>query len=229
MNYLELVNATIVLVRASQAPLESSVTTMEGLTGLSFEIASYVNMALEGIENDQLRWKWMMRRGTLIVAPGETVADPRSLDGFDYLIVDGIQDSHSVRLSTQQDGSGAQRIAYVPWEAWSASQFGLSSSQGVPAHFTIDPSERIVLSSAPQQESFLSVRYRRKNQVLRASEDTPEMPNRHHMAIVWWAIARLYCLTRDVDGLRQKSEVELRRAMQKLRNEQLEDAITMEA
>jgi hypothetical protein len=227
VNYLELVNATMVLVRASQAPLEASVTTTQGLTGLPFEIASYINMALEGIENDQMRWKWMMRQGMLIVASGETVADPRSLDGFDYLVVDGVQDSHSVRLSMQEDGSGAQRIAYIPWEAWSASQFGLSRSQGVPAHFTVDPSERIVLSAAPQQQVFLSVRYRRKGQVLRDSEDTPEMPARHHMAIVWWAIARLYGLTRDADGLRQKAEVELRRAMQKLRNEQLEDAISM--
>lgn len=228
MNYLELVKATMLLIRAGQSPLESPLDTVDGATGLNFEIASYVAMALRAIEIENPRWKWMIRNQTLIVPAGTDMVDPEAIDGFDEVVLDGVPGNHSIQWFTELDSSDARRVSYIPWESFNASLFGLLRSDGAPTTFSIDPSEQIVLSAKSPQQAFLGVRYRRKPQLLLTDNDVPEMPERHHMAIVWWAIARLYCVTRDADSLMKKADRELNRGMQKMRNSQIDDVFVGE-
>jgi hypothetical protein len=58
------------------------------------------------------------------------------------------------------------------------------------------------------------------------NDDVPIMRDRFHMAIVWWALEKYYCTTRDGTGeLLQKSAAQRKREMQKLVNEELEESI----
>ena len=145
-----------------------------------------------------------------------SLADSDGRGRFITLLVDGPDSETTVR--------------FVPYPAFQQSYLTRGvRGPGQPGNFTILPNGRLRFDLIADRPYTVKINYRRRAQRLVDNGDEPRMPDRHHMAIVWWAIVRYYCVTRDgAERFRAKAKIELDREMQILYNEQVDEAIMLE-
>jgi hypothetical protein len=226
MNNLQLVRALYDVLRAGQQSVASGAPdTLAGATGVPAELAGFIRLAWHDIQNDQPNWRFMRRLGSLTLQQGSNLANPALIPDFESIIV-ADSDGRGRFITLFRDSpEDEQTVRYVPYEQWAFSflQRGQRGT-GQPAAFTLLGDGQLQFDMVADFPYTLRFDYRRMQQELLIDADTPIMPARFHMLIVWWAVVHYYCLTRDGSTeLRQKAEVNLRREKQKLVNEQLDE------
>jgi len=231
MNYLQLVRSLYDVLRAGQKSVASATPdTLVGVTGVPAELAGFLRLAWYDIQNDQPRWRFMRKRGTLTLQQGSNTANPALITDYDSIIL-ADNDGRGRFITLYRDSvADEQVVRYVPYEDWSYSYLQRGQrSPGMPGSFTLTPEGRLEFDMEADATYTLRFDYRRTQQELLLDDDIPIMPSRHHMLIVWWAVVHYYCMTRDGSTeLRQKAEINLRREKQKLVNEQLDEVMLYE-
>lgn len=228
MNYLQLTQTLHRLARIGQQELGTAPTSVLDQTGVLGELAAFIDLAWSDIQNDQSRWRFMVATGTLTLQQGASSLDPAALTNFDSIApADSEGRGRFITRFLPGDISNETPVHYVPYELFLQSRL----QRGVrpvsaPSHFTITPQHQFLFDATADTAYSIRFNYRRTNQTLVQNADTPIMRDRFHMTIVWWALEKYYCTTRDGTAeLLQKSAAQRKRMMQKLLNEELEEPL----
>lgn len=225
MNYLELVQTTLLLLRAGNERLSAPIESLEGLSGINYEVAQWVKMADRDIQNSRAGWLFLRRSAEVDAPAGQRVIDVRSALTDLASVIPSTGDGDGRFITTY----GADRLSeikchFIPWEMWRGSVYDRApfSVSEAPIRFTIQPDGRMVLDPAPTVPRRMLFDYRMMHVPMTDGSSESLIPPQHHMAIVMWAIARYYCLTRDaINELRAKAGMEMEREMQRMYNDQL--------
>lgn len=187
MNFLQLVNRAV--MEAGVTGTTATNTTVQDASGELLRFATWVNQAWEDLQNEHDgAWNWMNTSFsfTTIAQQAEYpyASAPLSLTNF------GSWDTDTFRIYKTDIGSET----YLPHQEYRyfRDQFligTLHTTDSQPSVFTVSPSQSIILALPPEDTSYvISGRYRTTVSTLSADTDTPEMPTRFHMLIVWGAL-----------------------------------------
>ena len=230
MNYLQLVQSLHQILRADNNQLGAAPTTVASQDGLLGELVYFIRQSWADIQNDTVRWRFMWGENTLTLLGGRDTVQPTAIPDFESYILAN-SDSTGRFITMYRDSIADETIVrYVPYPAWQQSYLTRGErGVGQPANFTILPDNRLKFDMVADVNYTVRLNYRKAAQILADDSDTPNAPSRHHMSIVWWAVANYYCTTRDgAEGLRQRAVLQLRREMQRMYNEQGDDAVVYE-
>ena len=231
MNFLELVQETMAILRIGQGDIGEEPATVLGQTGKLREVVRFVRRAWVDVQNDQTGWRFMRFPGQLTLAQGAFTALTSAIPDFDLLSVSDSDGRGRFITLFGDDNTSEQVVRYVPWQNWQQSYLQRGPrGEGAPANFTLTPSNNFEFDLIADRPYTISFWYKRTPQELLVDTDVPSMPARYHMAIVWWAIHRYYCTTRgDSQYLDAKAAQNLEREMRKLRHNMLDEYVCIEA
>jgi hypothetical protein len=230
MNYLQLVQTAQRILRATSDKLGAAPTTVVGQQGFNDELVFFIKQAWLDIQNSNTRWRFLWKEGTLTLPENADTITPFAISDFATLI-NADSDGRGRFITMLVDGPDSETtIRFVPYAAFQQSYLTRGvRGPGQPANFTVLPDERLRFDLIADRPYTIKINYNRTPQELVDNLDVPIVAERYHMAIVWWAIARYYCTTRDgAEKFRQKAAAEMAREMQKLNNEQVADPIIFE-
>lgn len=225
MNYLQLVQALHRLLRTTgDAP-----TTVRNQTGINDELVFFVRQAWLDIQNSHPGWRFLWREGLLTLPLGSDVVSPATLADYGAPILAESEERRFITLRGSPTESESP-VDFVPFPAFQQSTIDRGTrGPGQPSRFTILPDGRLRFDALADRAYTVRLNYRRTPQTLVDDADIPLCAEFYRMAIVWWAIVRYYCTTRDgAERLRQKAMVELQREMQKLNNNEVMEALIPE-
>lgn len=215
---------TYSLLRAGEQKLGSSPDTVESQDGINGEIARWVAQADLDIQNDKEAWRFLLREATVSISEGVNQFDPTNFIGdFGGLALADNEGRDRYAMIFRQSRADETPVRYIPWEHW---QFGVfdrgERGQGRPVRMTLRPDGRIQVDPSPDDGYFMRLPYKAAPVRMATNESQSPIPVRHRMAIVWWAIARYYCVTRDGTGeFLVKAQRELDREINRLCQSQL--------
>lgn len=187
MNLLQLVNRAIMESGAS-GPTATN-TTIAGATGELNRFVTWINQAWQDIQNEHDGlWLWMMQDFTFNTIAQQAeypyVSAPLSLANF------GSWDKQTFRIYKTDVGTETY-LHYLEYRFF-RDQFligSLKTSYSYPTVITVSPTKSLILALPPDDTSYVvSGKYQTAPSVLAQDADTPEMPARFHMAIVWKAL-----------------------------------------
>lgn len=185
MNRLELAQQL-----RSDCGISGSDATTIGARGEWLDVVSWIDRALRDIElQHNSDWLWMRKSASFVTVAEQAEypydSAPLSLTNFGRWINDTFRIyktsiSNEIRLNQWKDYDQFR-------DAWLISTLRTSYAQ--PSEIVISPSKSLILALTPNDTSYtVTGDYQRKPQVLALDDDTPEMPERYHMAIVYRAM-----------------------------------------
>jgi len=167
------------------------------------------------------RWKWMRKTMTFAsTTAGKGAYTKAELGLTDH--AEWLRKTFRAYL-TSIGTSNEQYLAYMPYDAFRNAYLYATArdNQGRPAIVSIDPSDGIILWPAPSDAYTIVADYRATPSALVNDTDTPEMPERFHMLIVYEAMKK-YAIFKAASEVYQRGEIEARRIMAALKIDQLE-------
>lgn len=185
MNYIQLCQ------RASmEGGASGRNTSVFGATGEWLRFVTWVNQAWLDIQTERNDWQWMRKTASFstIAQQGTYEVDTAPLSLTDF----GNWVEHSFRIYRTSAGIAHElMLDYVPYEyfrdTWLISS--LRSSYSQPVQITIAPDKSLVLALPPDSADYtISGDYYKKPTSIVQNTNTPDMPDRFHMAIVWKAL-----------------------------------------
>jgi hypothetical protein len=125
-------------------------------------------------------------------------------------------------LLTAPAATVQQRVYYMPWQHFGGhyNQTQLVATSAQPVWFTIKPDGKLALYPEPDAAYVLTIPYRKIPQVLSFDAQIPEMPAKHHMAIVYYALVHYGAMDESTRQIVVRDTL-YRPKMTTLRNEQL--------
>jgi hypothetical protein len=150
----------------------------------------------------------------------EDTTSSATIDRFGTWRLDDPDDPPKIYLTSS--GVSAQRwLIWVPWESFKMIyKIGtMSTSTGVPAHITINPSNEILLGPTPNGIYTIDGDYYRSPQTLAADDDVPEMPAQYHQLLVYKAMVKYGYLNAAPECV-QRGQVESKKLLRGLEGNQ---------
>lgn len=221
MTFLKLCQRLHLLLRAGQGTVGTVPATVTGQTGFELELVTWIAQSYQDLQNLHPDWRFRQKLGSLAlnareVDPGATLAD--------YLELQPTEASSGERyITVYRDSVEDETLCYyLPYEQWAFGVFDRGQrSPGRPVRFTLTPQETLAFDPVPDGYT-ARFNYTRTIQTLAADADVPIIPDEYQMALVYWAMARFYGLTRDEsDKLGGRAEIALQRELSRLRRDQL--------
>lgn len=193
MNYLALCQRYTFEVGDSgdTGTLPTAVTTQ---TGKMLRAVTNVNQAYTDLQNKQQNWEWRNAESTgneSISAGVKTVTLVGASSDFDELrpyFTDLGQPYVQIYLSSVGT-TDQQNLYLLPWQEFTgyydSERF---TSTGRPKYASIAPDRTLKLWPTTDAVYKLKYRYRKTIQALAANTDTPALPTKYHMLIVYMAM-----------------------------------------
>jgi len=194
MNYLELA----VKARQECGASGTGPAAVTNQTGESKRIVDWAADAWTEIQNRHENWKWMRSSFTFnTVLNDDTYAFGGCTDTKTSAAIARFARwwwenlEYSFRIYLQSSGVATEGwLIPMDYEQFKRRyRFG-TQNNGFPAHYTIDEDDNILLGPKPNGVYVVSGDYQRGALVLAANSDTPDMPARFHMLIVYEAMLK---------------------------------------
>jgi len=187
MNLLQLVNRAVMESGVTGTSVTN--TTVQDATGELLRFSTWVNQAWQDLQNEHDgAWNWMNNEFSFVTVAQQAeypyASAPLSLTDF------GSWNKDTFRIYKNSIGNET----YLPHLEYryfrDQYQLGtLRTSYSQPSVFTISPSQSIILALPPDDTSYvIAGQYQNTPSTLSADTDTPDMPTRFHMLIVWGAL-----------------------------------------
>lgn len=222
MNFLELINRTRVECGVSGPAL----TTAQNLSGEAARMRNWVSAAWIDIQASKEDWQWMRTPVQF-----NTVAQQWSYTPTDAGIGStfGNWKRDSFRCSSVgQNYADEQLLNYMEWSTFrNLYQYGnMRTTYARPVVVSIVPGDKsLALGSVPNQAYVITGEYYRKPVELSADADTPALPDRFHLAIVYRAMMS-YAGYEAAPEVYQRGELEFRRLMNRINIDQLPNIVS---
>lgn len=226
MNYLALCN----MAKRECGLLGTQMTDVTGQTGDNDRIVEWVKQAWGEIQGRHINWRWMRRTATVQTAaddddyaPGEwtDTTDSALISRFSHWLFDDYDDLAKCYLTSS--GVGTEYwLPYVPWNSFKGIYKKGSQTSSSPSHISIDPNNNAVVGAAPSGIYTLTADYQMSEQTLAANADTPDMPSKFHMLIVWKVLEQ-YGFEEESQSRLTRGKTNGDRLMRQLEGNQLPD------
>lgn len=187
MNLLQLVNRTV--MESGVTGTSFSNTTVQGATGELLRFTTWVNQAWQDLQNEHDgNWNWMRSDFSFntIAQQAEYPYASALLSLTNFASWD--KDTFRIYKTSIGNETYLSHLEYRNFR----DQFligSLRTSYSYPSRFTISPTQSIILALPPDDTSYvISGQYQTVPSTLSVDADTPEMPTRFHMLIVWGAL-----------------------------------------
>lgn len=192
MNFLSLCQFT---AQWSGKAAAASITSVVAQTGVQLDIVNAVGHSWNNIQTQSNIWQWMRAEfsGSInaVVPPAlaKYTAASFGITRFSDWVYDQIGADY--RPMTTQDPtigiSDERSLIYIEWEEWRSRYGRGQQTASRPTEWTADPSGMFCLGKPPDRTLTLKGEYFKDAQILAVNGDTPEMPSKYHMLIVWRA------------------------------------------
>ena len=158
-------------------------SNVAGQAGMYAKIVDWVRAAHDEVQQAHENWNfdWAITEQPLVA--GKEFYSLSGDWGLDYkaLADDG--------LYVYRNADGPAAKTWVPIESWATVRtLRTPNTTGLPIYAAMAPDERLCLFPIPDAGITAVLEYYRTPQVLTANTDTPRLPERYHMAIVWRAV-----------------------------------------
>lgn len=224
MDYLALVNQGMLLSRVGDARLSEPLTTFVGAAGPVYEMIQWIAQADVDIQSEQAGWLFMRGSADLLLASGQSSLTPAASQATIRSLLPA-EDVRGVRsIGCYKDSlADESRVTLIDYEVWYGNSMGRGTQQrtGKPNRFT-ERSGTLYFDSVADNNYQITFDFLRQPQRMTAVSSTSLIPAEHRMVIVWWALTRYYCVTRDkTPEFREKCAAELKRELNRLYAAQL--------
>lgn len=225
MNYLSLVQQGMLLTRMGDARLSTPITTFTGAANTEYEMIQWIAQSDVDLQLHRDRWLFMRGSADLTLPIGETSLTPSVAQADIRLIIPaedyGGRRSIGCYKDTREDESRITFLDYGNWYGNSIGRGAATTRNGRPGQCS-ELNGKIMFDAVADAPYHITFDYL-KRPVRMASEGAVSViPEDYHMAIVFWAITRYYCLTRDkTTELRSKADLELARCLNRMYAAQL--------
>jgi hypothetical protein len=218
VNFLELVNRTRVECGVSGASTPLSAVT--NLTGESARIAAWVNNSWVDVQTIKSDWQWMRKPVEFTTTAGKQVYTPAEA-GIGDTFANWKPDSF--RCSTAGNNYGDEQLLnFMEFTTFrNLYQYGnMRHTQQRPVVVTSTPEKNLALGATPSAQFVIGGEYYAKPSVLTAATDTPSIPDRFHMLIVYRAMMA-YGSYEAAPEVLQRGQSEYKTLMNRLEIDQL--------
>lgn len=220
MNLLQLVNQTRVECGVSGPAL----TTAQGQTGESGRMVAWVVQAWTDIQTSKEDWLFMRNSFDF-----NTTANIWEYSASDAGLTDfGNWKRDSFRCSTYgQDYKDEQLLNYMEWTTFRNlyRYANMRNTKARPVVVSIMPNKDLAFGSIPDQVYVIDGEYYTQPVTLSADADTPLLPARFHMAIVYRAMM-YYAGYEAASEVMARGEFEYRRLYMRMEIDQLPTLIS---
>lgn len=215
MNYLQIAQR----LQQEAAMTGTAISTCVGQSGDLKRIADWASMAWTDIQTDNPDWSWMRKTVTFNTVANQGTYVPTT----DMSLTDFASwRNHSFRLYLTSAGVNNEFLL-TQWDYDSFRDYYLLGSRRVtyarPVNYAVTPEKNIVLGLPPEGIYTVTGEYFKTPVTLAADADTPDMPSRWHMAIVYRAMM-YYASYESAGEVYAVAEKEYRRIMDKVRIDQ---------
>lgn len=182
MNYLQLCARLRQEVGAS-----GNTPTVANATGEWARIAAWIQQAWIEIQEENPEWNWMRGDVTFNTTAEQGTYSPTVIGLTDF----ASWRDDSFRIYHTASGVGTEWI--LPFREYNSFRdYWLLSSNKItfarPSEITVAPNKYLVLGLAPDDIYTVSGEYYKQPTILTNDSDTPELPSRFHVAIVYKAM-----------------------------------------
>lgn len=170
-------------------------TTVVGQTGRLGKVVSWTAFAWHEIQELNQYWRWMQGEFA-----EQTIAGTQRYGGAAEWSITRFgafrqtADAEDNNLSIYKTSLGVSDegpLSYLDWEYFYQTQLRGSRANQRPYYWTIDPAGKLVFGPTPDDTYTIRGLYHKAPSALAENTDTPDMPSRHHMIIVWRALRLL--------------------------------------
>lgn len=167
-------------------------------SGELYRVVQWVAKAWVDIQNMSTEWRWMRSQFSVNTVIGDGSYAPAdctdtltasAIDRFGHWIIANPYDPALAYLASA--GVGSQyRLTFIPWSSFKQIYRVGTQNNSAPSHISIDPQNNLVIGPAPDAVYTITGDYQRAAGVLSVDADTPDMPNRFHDLVAWFAIEK---------------------------------------
>lgn len=215
MNYLQLVNRA----RTECGVSGNNLTTTVGQTGENSRFTNWINTAYVDIQTAREDWDFL--RGTFQF---NTVAQQQNYSSSDAGIASdfGNWKRDSFRCSLDASFADEQLMNYMNYEQFrNLYQYGtMRTTYSRPVVVAMEPDKGLAFGPIPDQVYVINGEYFKKPIEFSSDTDTPRIPERYHMLIVYKAM-QYYGGFESAPEVFSRGEYEFRRLMERLHIDQL--------
>lgn len=209
MTFLELCQA---LSREAGLP-GSGPSAVTGQTGEHGRLVAWIRDAWTEIQTKRENWNFLRGRDEFDTVASTNAYLPQS-SGNDVVL----QDSFVSCYLASAGLSDEKRLAPVHWDDFNGRYNIGDVDEGRPTMFTINPAGQYVLYPTPDAVYTIGFDFTSLPVELTNSTDTPAIPERHHMTIVYLALT-YYAEYEDDMSLYQVAQQQFNRRINRLERE----------
>lgn len=211
MNFLQLCQR----VRQEAGISGSGPSTTVSQSGEMKRVVDWTNAGWQDVQTANPDWLWMQGEFTFSCTPTQAAYTPVQAGITDF----AAWDANDVRVYL---GTTANEYAmtYVPYGDFKAVYMLGTIPSGRPTFFTIMPNKSLRFYPTPDQAYGIYGDYFKTASDLSGDTDTPEMPERFHMAIVYAALKK-YARYEAAPEVFEDASNEYRRILSNLMQDQL--------
>lgn len=216
MNFLQLCQR----LRQECSISGSGPTSVVGQSGEMQRLVDWTNQAWTEIQEFRPNWNWMVGAFSFQTVAGQYEYTPTEA-GINTTFANWKLDSVRTFLTAQGVGS-EQYCSFTPYDCFR--DFYLFSthttSLSQPLEISVAPNKNLLLGYPPNAVYTCRGEYYKLPQVLAADVDTPDMPARFHMMIVYRAMMEYAAYTASPE-VYQRAEQRYREMLHRLEQDQL--------
>jgi hypothetical protein len=199
-------------------------------TGRNRRLVNWIAQAYAEIQDRYTNWRWLRSTFTVNATSGDDTyagtdcTDSRlsaAVSRFARWWLEDDDENPNIRIYLSSSGvSGERYLIPIPWNYFRDLYKKGTQTNGPPVHVTIDPQNNIVLGPKPDDTYVVTGEYQMAGQALAADADTPEMPSRFHMLIVYEAMKK-YAGHQSAPEVMSRAVLEGNKVMRQLEADQL--------
>ena len=199
------------------------VTTI-GQVGELKRVTGWINEAWSAIQQVRADWEWMRASVSFSTVAGQATYSASQCGAFD--LAEWIMNTKDCTFRSYLASVGVASeisLSYMPYEGWrnTYQKGSMRIARARPMSITITPDQSIGLGMTPDSADYVIVGdYFREPSAMTADADSPAMPARFHMLIVYQAM-QYYAQYEGDEYMRQTSEREYSKMMGRMTIAQL--------
>lgn len=204
----------------SECGVSGADTTVTSASGEWLRLVNWISQAWMDIQMENPEWEWMRKSLSFNTVAGQSTYSPTtdiSLTDFSSWRDD------SFRIYLASAGVGTEWLLPIR-DYNSFRDFYLLSSRKTtyarPTEIAIKPNSDLIIGLAPDDIYVVSGEYYKEPVILTADADTPDMPSKFHMAIVYKAMMS-YGGFESAAEVYQRGDKEYKSMMNKIRYDQM--------
>lgn len=186
MNFLQLAQRLHrELARSGDGPTAFATDTMPNI-----ELWDWINDAWVNLQGEPRAWRWMRRKLDQPLVIGQASYGATALAGdFGRWRKADDDDEYTVRVYEPTDPTQVHRLDFLPLDEFRKRFEDVPPDDARPRFWSIGDDDSLLIAPAPDVAYNVRADYVIAPAALTTDTDVPSMPAKHHMLLVWKALA----------------------------------------